>query len=188
MSALSPRSKRLRRRILEATRRLPAAHIAPAFSALEIVDAVYEKMRSGDVFVMSKDYGYSAQFAATNERVMADRSVIGSLICGLEIALADRSRRVYVLTSDGELIEGSLWEAVLAAANLALTNLALLVDNSDFVGMTRIRDAFPAFYPIAPKFKAFGWDCENANAGELVHLLGWEFERPVAFVCKREMT
>lgn len=213
MSKLSPRSKRLRRRILEATRRLPAAHIAPAFSALEIVDAVYEKMRPGDAFVMSKGHGYLAQLAVMEERKLVPRSALddfctakpgaygahpdlglsgieastGSLGHGLGMAvgmaLADRSRRVYVVASDGELMEGSTWEAALAAANLGLANLTLLVDNNDFVSATRIRDAFPAFYPIAPKFKAFGWDCENANGGELGHLLGWEFKRPVAFVC-----
>lgn len=57
------RCRRYRRRILEVARGVPAAHVAPAFSCLEIVDCIYhEVLRPQDTFVMSKGHGCLAQY------------------------------------------------------------------------------------------------------------------------------
>lgn len=48
----------------------------------------------------------------------------------LGIKIAKSSRRVYALIGDGEANEGSVWEAVLVAANLGLDNLTILYDNN----------------------------------------------------------
>lgn len=57
------RCRRYRRRILEISRQVSAAHIAPAFSCLEIVDALYhDVMRPDDIFIMSKGHGCLAQY------------------------------------------------------------------------------------------------------------------------------
>lgn len=62
------RCRRYRRRILDISQRLPALHIAPAFSTIEIVDAVYNILmrkdddgRPTDTFIMSKGHGYMSQ-------------------------------------------------------------------------------------------------------------------------------
>ena len=66
------RCRRYRRRILEISRQVSAAHVAPAFSCLEIVDALYHQvMRPRDVFIMSKGHGCLAQYV-----VLEDRGVI----------------------------------------------------------------------------------------------------------------
>ena len=62
------RCRRYRRRILEISQQVQAAHVAPAFSCLEIVDALYhEVMRPQDVFIMSKGHGCLAQYVVLEE-------------------------------------------------------------------------------------------------------------------------
>jgi transketolase len=90
----------------------------------------------------------------------------GSLGHGLGIAtgqaLAEKLKKtdtkVFCLLSDGEFQEGSTWEAMLMAANLGLDNLIAFMDNNDFTGLERMSDGHPAFYPLADKGRAFGWE------------------------------
>ncbi len=71
--------------------------------------------------------------------------------------------RVYVVLSDGELQEGSTWEAAMTAANHRLDNLLLFVDLNDFSGLERMSETHPALYPVAEKFRAFGWEAAETN-------------------------
>ena len=90
----------------------------------------------------------------------------GSLGHGLSIAvgiaLAERGRRrdgvIYTLMSDGEVQEGSTWEAVLLASSLELANIVAFVDNNDLQSFGRTSHTHPSFYPLAAKFEAFGWE------------------------------
>lgn len=77
--------------------------------------------------------------------------------------LKESGRRVYVVMSDGELQEGSTWEAAQMAANLRLENLLLFVDLNDFGGLERISDTHHAVFPVADKFTAFGWEAVEVN-------------------------
>lgn len=149
------RCKRYRRRILEISQRVQAMHIAGAFSCIEIVDKIYhELMREGDTFIMSKGHGAMAQYVILEDQgkinlddyckgpigCHPDRDVpgvaaaTGSLGHGLGIAVgmayADPEHKVYVLLSDGELQEGSTWEALLLANALKQTNLHVHIDNN----------------------------------------------------------
>jgi transketolase len=89
----------------------------------------------------------------------------GSLGHGLAIAsgqaYAERLKgsdvRIYCVLSDGECQEGSTWEALMMAANLQLTNLVAFVDNNDFSSLERMSVGQKAFYPLAAKMEAFGW-------------------------------
>lgn len=95
----------------------------------------------------------------------------GSLGHGLGIATgmayADKiqghDRHVYVLLSDGELQEGSTWEALMMAANLRLNNLVAFLDLNDFSSLERMSQRHPAFYPVPDKVRAFGWEVAAVN-------------------------
>lgn len=95
----------------------------------------------------------------------------GSLGHGLGLATgmayADRikgdDRHVFVVLSDGELQEGSTWEAIMMAANLNLSNLIAFVDLNDFGGLARMSEGHPAFYPVLDKIRAFGWEAIEVN-------------------------
>lgn len=71
------------------------------------------------------------------------------------------SGEIYCMISDGELQEGSTWEAVLMASSFKANNLICMVDNNDFQSFGRTSETHPSFYPLGDKFRAFGWDvCE----------------------------
>jgi len=90
----------------------------------------------------------------------------GSLGQGISIAvgmamsdkyLDKNDRRVFALTGDGELQEGSTWEAAMAAGNYKLDNLCWIVDNNDCQIDGRVRNVM-SIYPIEKKFEAFNFE------------------------------
>jgi transketolase len=95
----------------------------------------------------------------------------GSLGHGLSLsvgmALAERHRGtsgvIYAVLSDGELQEGSTWEAVMQASALGLSNLVAVVDNNDVQSLGRTSETHPGFYPLTDKFEAFGWETVRAD-------------------------
>lgn len=64
--------------------------------------------------------------------------------------------RVYVLLGDGELQEGIVWEAAMAAAHYGLSNMCAIVDNNG-LQIDGNNDDVMRVQPIDEKFKAFGW-------------------------------
>ncbi|HPH97656.1 MAG TPA: transketolase [Anaerolineaceae bacterium] len=92
----------------------------------------------------------------------------GSLGHGLSIgagaALAARlqgsKRRVFVLVSDAECNEGSLWEGVMFAAQHKLSNLVVLVDLNGQQAFGYTRDVLD-LSPLAARWQAFGWHAQE---------------------------
>ncbi len=72
-------------------------------------------------------------------------------------------RQVFVVLSDGELQEGSTWEAMMMVANLGLNNLVAFLDLNDFQGLGRTSETHPHFYPVLDKARAFGWEAVEVN-------------------------
>ena len=70
---------------------------------------------------------------------------------------------VYCVLSDGEMQEGSTWEAILMGSTLGLTNLVAIVDNNDFQSLGRTSETHPSFYPLVEKLEAFGWESIEVN-------------------------
>lgn len=90
----------------------------------------------------------------------------GSLGQGVSIAvgmaMADKlvdktDKKVFCITGDGEMEEGSSWEAAMSAGNFKLDNLCWIVDNNDCQIDGRVKDVM-SIYPIDEKFKAFGFE------------------------------
>jgi transketolase len=103
----------------------------------------------------------------------------GSLGQGLSVAvgmaLADKMdknrRRVYVVLGDGELQEGSVWEAAMSASHYNLDNLIALVDRNRVQIDGRVKNVME-IEPLADKRKAFGWyviECDGNSIDELIH-------------------
>jgi transketolase len=94
----------------------------------------------------------------------------GSLGQGLPMgagaALAARlqgsRRRVFVLVSDAECNEGSLWEAVMFAAHRRLANLVAIVDLNGQQALGYTRDVLD-LSPLAERWRAFGWDVTEVD-------------------------
>jgi transketolase len=98
----------------------------------------------------------------------------GSLGHGLGLAVGfclglkrkKSSSFVYCLFSDGELDEGSIWEAAMSAGSWKLDNLIGIVDVNNMQAdgpSTRVMN----FEPLAPKFEAFGWHVQRVNGNDI---------------------
>jgi transketolase len=98
----------------------------------------------------------------------------GSLGLGLSIAVGmalglkrkGSNSRVYTLFSDGELDEGSKWEAMMSAAHHKLDNIVAIVDvnNQQADGPS---SQMMAFEPLVDKLKAFGWFVQRIDGNDL---------------------
>jgi transketolase len=97
------------------------------------------------------------------------------LSLGLGHALATRldgyDSRVYVLTGDGELGEGQVWEAVMAAHKYKADHLVAIVDQNGYQQTGATKDVLD-LRPLAPKFEAFGWFAQEIDGHDLNAVLG----------------
>ena len=102
----------------------------------------------------------------------------GSLGIGLSaaggMALACRLRglksRVYCMIGDGELNEGQIWEAAMAASAFQADNLVAIVDNNGLQANGRIQDRFDSGN-IRDKFEAFGWHVLEIDGHDMAQIL-----------------
>ena len=89
---------------------------------------------------------------------------------GVGAALAARiqqsSRRVFVLVSDAECNEGSVWEAITFAAHHQLTNLVVLVDMNGQQALD-YTDQVLSMSPMAKRWEAFGWDVREVDGHDV---------------------
>lgn len=93
---------------------------------------------------------------------------------GLGIAMAGRIRRsdyyTYVITGDGELQEGIIWEAAMAAVKFRANRLIVFVDNNGFQSGGEIK-IISSLEPILPKWEAFGWYCQEIDGHDYLQIL-----------------
>ena len=99
---------------------------------------------------------------------------------GMAIAgkLDNADYRVFTLMGDGELAEGSNWEAAMAAAHYKLTNLTAIVDYNTLQISGRTHDVM-SNEPLAEKFAAFGWAVRTVNGHDFAELTA-ALEAPLA--------
>lgn len=90
----------------------------------------------------------------------------------------------YVLTGDGEMQEGSNWEAIASAAQFGLDNLTLIIDHNRFQQGASLKDT-NNLAPFPAKLAAFGWDVTEINGNvmdEIVPALEKRGDRPHCIV------
>ncbi len=107
----------------------------------------------------------------------------------LAARLDRRDSRVYVLLGDGELEEGMVWEAVMAASHYRLGNLVALIDNNGLQIDGPLSDVM-SVEPIGDKFRAFGWETREIDGHDIGAILSTLNEarqvkdRPFAIVAR----
>src|SRR6201996_2587465 len=84
----------------------------------------------------------------------------------LDCKLRGSHNRIVVITGDGELNEGSVWETLLVANAYGLDNLTLVVDRNQFQANIRTEELVP-LEPLADKFVAFGCDVRRVDGHDL---------------------
>lgn len=106
---------------------------------------------------------------------------------GVGKALAAKRRsaawRTFVLLSDGELGEGSNWEACLFASHHQLDNLVGIIDYNNLQSLTTVAETL-GIEPIRGKFEAFGWSVravdghDHAALSEALSAAPWQAGKP----------
>ena len=78
--------------------------------------------------------------------------------------------RTFVITGDGEMQEGSNWEAIMAAAQFNLDNLTLIIDHNRFQQGAALADT-NNLAPFRSKLEAFGWDVTEINGNDMAQIV-----------------
>lgn len=95
-------------------------------------------------------------------------SMANGLALGLR--LDKKASRVYVLLGDGELQEGQVWEAAMAAAHYRIDNLCALIDANALQIDGEVEKVMNVA-PIAEKFRAFGWHVIEIDGHDMAQIL-----------------
>lgn len=141
----------LQKRILDLSYKYKLSHIGSCLTSVDTIDGIYKVKGKHDPFVLSNGhaglalyvvlekyrYGnaeaYVSRYGTHPDRNMNEGLFVstGSLGQGLPIAvgmaMADKSKTVYCMMSDGECAEGSVWEALRIAGEQRLENLRIAV-------------------------------------------------------------
>ena len=95
---------------------------------------------------------------------------------------------VYCVLSDGEVQEGSTWEATMMASSLGVNNLVAFMDNNDLQSLCQTSVTHPSFYPVPDKYVAFGWEAVEVNGHDTEAIYravaNRRGDRPLMVVCK----
>ncbi|MFC1631646.1 transketolase [Candidatus Omnitrophota bacterium] len=102
----------------------------------------------------------------------------GSLGQGLSVSLGmalaakldRRVNRVYCLLGDGEMQEGQVWEAAMAAAHYACDNLCAIVDNNGFQIDGEVKEIMNV-EPLEDKWRAFGWQTIKIDGHNITEIM-----------------
>ncbi|MDC0553473.1 transketolase [Candidatus Pseudothioglobus singularis] len=119
----------------------------------------------------------------------------GSLGHGLSIGtgiawahkIKKKSNRVFVVLSDGEMNEGSTWEALMFASQQRLNNLTIVIDNNKLESLD-LTDNILSNEPLDKRLEAFGWSVKRVNGhkhDEIFTAINPELhhkEKPIAIV------
>jgi transketolase len=139
-------------RIIEISRKLNLSHLGSNLTSVDIIDEIYSIKKENEPFILScghaglalyvvieKYFGIDAEDTFLNHGTHPDRCESCKLYCStgslghglpiaLGMALADRSRNVYCLISDGECYEGTIWETANVIRRYKVENLKIYVN------------------------------------------------------------
>lgn len=142
----------LKKRIVEIAYKHKLGHLGSYLSSVEIIDEIYSKMGKDDIFILSSGHASLAMYVCIEKYFGIDAEMLflkhgghphrdednkihcstGSLGLGLPIALgralANSNKKVWVLVSDGEAAEGSIWESLKTIYELNIDNIEVFVN------------------------------------------------------------
>ena len=100
--------------------------------------------------------------------------------------------RVYSIHGDGELQEGSIWEAAMSASNYKLDNLISIIDRNNLQIDGKTSDVMQ-LEPLADKWKSFGWnvlECNGHDHSDIIEKINQakkNKEKPTVIIAKTIM-
>lgn len=174
-------NKYLKKRIIEISYNQQLSHIGSCITAVDIIDDIYKLKKPDEKFVLSAGHAHlahlvvmekyqqgqidiDAEFLLARYGIHCERKAgcdvsTGSLGQGLPIsvgmALADRSKNVYCLISDGEYAEGSIHEAIDIIARLNIENLKVYVNWNGWAAYMQTEAVYKPAFLEAQGFKVY---------------------------------
>lgn len=153
---------------------LSKGHAAPALYTALAMQGYFEKT---ELLTLRKMGSRLQGHPSKNKTPGVDMST-GSLGQGLSISIGmalgarlDRKDfRVYTILGDGEIQEGQVWEAAMAASHYKLDNLCAILDRNQ-LQIDGPTEKIMSIDPIAPKFEAFGWNVITINGHDIKEIL-----------------
>jgi transketolase len=146
--------------------------------------------------VLDRFYGYESPFGMHPDIKMPGVEMCtGALGHGLAVAMGmalgariqEKSFHTFVMIGDGELHEGSNWEAAMAAAHYRLSNLTAIVDFNKVCQSGRVGEII-GVDPLAEKWRAFGWEVREIDGHDVTQVVDaldsvpLKQDRPTAFI------
>lgn len=130
---------------------------------------------SGMAFVLKQIYGSGFRMYGKKKSESIHQSSILNLkssIINLKSSILNHKSipYVYVLISDAELNEGSVWEAIMYASHHKLFNLIVIVDNNGQQAFGKTSDVI-SNKPVGAKFRSFGWQVTKVSGHDAKSLL-----------------
>lgn len=156
----------LKKRILEIAYKNKLGHLGSYFSSVNIIDEIYSKMNKEDVFILSAGHCALALYVVLEKYFGLDAENLfnkhgghphrdefnkihcstGSLGLGITIALgraiANPKRKVWVLISDGECAEGSIWESLKTIEEQNILNIKVFVNINGYAAYREVDEQY----------------------------------------------
>ena len=156
----------LKKRIAEITYKHKLGHLGTYFSSVNIIDKIYSKMNKDDIFILSSGHAAIALYVCLEKYKGQNAEMLflkhgghphrdeecgiycstGSLGLGLCVALgravANLNRKVYVLISDGECAEGSIWEALKTIKEENIKNIEVHVNINGYCAYKEVDQSY----------------------------------------------
>jgi transketolase len=154
--------KELKKRLVEIAYKNKLGHLGSYFSSLQIIDEIYSKMNEDDIFILSSGHAALALYVVLEKYKGVDAEMLfvkhgghphrdeenyiycstGSLGLGICVALgravAKPNRKVWVLISDGESAEGSIWESLKTIQEEKINNIEVYVNVNGYAAYKEV--------------------------------------------------
>ena len=166
----------IRQRLIDITYQEKLSHLSSCLSALPIIEEIYTLKKEDDIFILSNGHSGLALYCVLEAKyginpiellhkhgIHPGKDIANKLYCstgslgsGLPIAvghaLANRSRSVWCLISDGECAEGSIWESLAFIHKHRLDNLQVYVNINgmgayDYIDTDNLKNRLKSFLP-----------------------------------------
>jgi len=158
--------KELRKRLVEIAYKNKLGHLGSYFSSLEIIDEIYSRMEEDDIFILSSGHAALALYVCLEKYKGVNADMLfekhgghphrdeenfihcstGSLGLGITVALgravANPKREVYVLISDGECAEGSVWESLKTIYEEGISNITVYVNVNGYAAYKEVEKEY----------------------------------------------
>lgn len=151
--------------------------LSKGHAALAVYATLQKKGFFSKKYLLNYDRDGSILSEHINHQVPGVEISTGSLGHGLPIGVGwaisflrdDKKNKVYVLISDGELNEGSNWEAIMFAAHHCLHNLIVILDNNEFQGYSSTKNVIN-LSPLSKKLEDFGWNVYKIDGHNFLNM------------------